>query len=440
MIPFFVPKCDHARVIVNRRALYLLQQKGTPSFPFLRMAKRYTDPDVYKQYYSILYSLDWSPSDYSPLKDYYVTLGCQMEYIFSVVKCGKCALCRSSKQAELVSRAQMESALYDMPPYFFTLTYDSKHLPADGELSTRDVQLFFKRLRRNWDKKGVKHNIRYLVAGEYGSKRGRPHYHLLMWNNPYGATQWQPWKDKRLARDVFEAWQNCQMEGFDYGEAGDGAAGYVCKYITKQSVYKLQHKKAYKVEPFIHASNRHGGIGRPLIERDRQYYHSNQVVTTFDFVDGSGTFRQVPIGSYIKSVLHPSVSRQIPARVKTAYRKMSEIGFRLVAAGDIMPWTYRDMMRFYRPKHYPDMYDPVRFASEVARCPLVKHVNELLFTDFQRYKDICDVYRKDPADIDVSGYYGYLAKQPEAVPIKDLAGLEMRARERITDSIERERL
>jgi hypothetical protein len=56
---------------------------------------------------------------------------------------------------------------------FITLTYDEKHLPADRNLVKRDFQLFIKRLR----KKLAPAKVRYYMAGEYGEKYGRPHYH-----------------------------------------------------------------------------------------------------------------------------------------------------------------------------------------------------------------------------------------------------------------------
>lgn len=59
---------------------------------------------------------------------------------------------------------------------FITLTYDNNHIPADGSIDKRELQLFFKRLR----KKINPIKIKYLACGEYGEKFGRPHYHACV--------------------------------------------------------------------------------------------------------------------------------------------------------------------------------------------------------------------------------------------------------------------
>jgi hypothetical protein len=54
------------------------------------------------------------------------------------------------------------------------LTYDDDHLPKHGQLLKRDLQLFFKRLRKD----GFK--FRYVASGEYGEKTRRPHFHIAL--------------------------------------------------------------------------------------------------------------------------------------------------------------------------------------------------------------------------------------------------------------------
>lgn len=48
---------------------------------------------------------------------------------------------------------------------FVTLTYDEEHLPPDGSLRKRDLQLYLKRLRRRLP-------FRFFAAGEYGERGG----------------------------------------------------------------------------------------------------------------------------------------------------------------------------------------------------------------------------------------------------------------------------
>lgn len=49
-------------------------------------------------------------------------------------------------------------------------------MPPGAELSKRDIQLFIKRLRKR------NSGIRYFVVGEYGTQKGRPHYHAVIFN------------------------------------------------------------------------------------------------------------------------------------------------------------------------------------------------------------------------------------------------------------------
>ena len=60
--------------------------------------------------------------------------------------------------------------------FFLTLTYAESRLPENGSLRSKDLQLFFKALRRR-----VKERIRYFAVGEYGSETKRPHYHALLY-------------------------------------------------------------------------------------------------------------------------------------------------------------------------------------------------------------------------------------------------------------------
>lgn len=59
---------------------------------------------------------------------------------------------------------------------FITLTYDNKHLPKNNTLIKRDLQLFFKRLRKNIHPLKIK----YFACGEYGDEKERPHYHAII--------------------------------------------------------------------------------------------------------------------------------------------------------------------------------------------------------------------------------------------------------------------
>lgn len=98
-----------------------------------------------------------------------------------LVPCGKCIGCRIDYSHDWSSRLCIELKDNDYKAVFVTLTYDNAHLMhdefGDPVLHVRDVQLFFKRLRKKFPDK----RIRFYLAGEYGPKTHRPHYHAIIY-------------------------------------------------------------------------------------------------------------------------------------------------------------------------------------------------------------------------------------------------------------------
>lgn len=81
-------------------------------------------------------------------------------------KCGHCEICTAEKSNNWVIRNKYESMnAKNTAKCFVTLTY--KENPCI--LIKKDLQLFFKRLRRNLEYNGFKGKIRYFAAGEYGT-------------------------------------------------------------------------------------------------------------------------------------------------------------------------------------------------------------------------------------------------------------------------------
>lgn len=93
------------------------------------------------------------------------------------VPCGRCHGCRADQALMWSIRAYHESTEHSQNA-FITLTYDDAHLPSDGLISKREMQLFFKRLRKD-----VK--FRYIACGEYGGRTRRPHYHAIIFGKDW---------------------------------------------------------------------------------------------------------------------------------------------------------------------------------------------------------------------------------------------------------------
>lgn len=103
------------------------------------------------------------------------------------VPCGKCVECRRSLYSSYLQRAQMESLSSYV--YMITLTYDDAHIPSisftsdDGHVhiyysDVKHLQDMFKRLRKYpiFDDR----DFRYFSVTEYGTKKFRPHHHLML--------------------------------------------------------------------------------------------------------------------------------------------------------------------------------------------------------------------------------------------------------------------
>lgn len=104
------------------------------------------------------------------------------------VDCGKCYACAQKRISDWTTRLHFESLHSYYPPLFLTLTYATKNLKTTARagrhatLCKRDLQTFFKRLRKLERKQNNHRDIRYLACGEYGAKNKRPHYHVLVYN------------------------------------------------------------------------------------------------------------------------------------------------------------------------------------------------------------------------------------------------------------------
>lgn len=134
-----------------------------------------------------------------------------------LLPCGQCARCRLEKSRQWAVRCLHEASLHEHNS-FITLTYNTEHLPPANNLTYRDWQLFMKRLlqavRRetkalsssnladsiqSGNAQGtngeptpprfattldatMRANIRFYMAGEYGERHGRPHFHACLFN------------------------------------------------------------------------------------------------------------------------------------------------------------------------------------------------------------------------------------------------------------------
>lgn len=132
------------------------------------------------------------------------------------VACRECWQCRKRRINDLVGRCIAESKFANKT-YAITLTYAPRVGVNAVTLVYKDVQDFLKRLRK-------KYKCRYIVAGEYGSAKGRAHWHIIVFfkdNVPdvqmEKKVDWQYWPHG------FSYFQHPDWKGFEY----------VLKYVLK---------------------------------------------------------------------------------------------------------------------------------------------------------------------------------------------------------------
>lgn len=144
------------------------------------------------------------------------------------VPCGKCIGCRLTYAKGWAIRCMHERQMHE-DSCFVTLTFDEDHVPADGNVDVRCVQLFMKRLRKECG------HVRYFFAGEYGGKFGRPHYHGLLFGFDFSD---KLLKAQRLGNFVYESALLSKLWPFGFHSIGDvtfKSASYVARYCTKKA-------------------------------------------------------------------------------------------------------------------------------------------------------------------------------------------------------------
>lgn len=137
--------------------------------------------------------------------------------------CGKCLYCLEKRRVPWTVRLTHERRFWSrfgIPTYFVTLTYDEHNLPKDG-VSKRDIQLFLKRLRKNYASL-ESNQLKYFCVSEYGPTTHRAHYHLIL----FGFN--------RNLSTALQIISKCWNNGFvKVSRVKPARIKYVTKYSTK---------------------------------------------------------------------------------------------------------------------------------------------------------------------------------------------------------------
>ena len=225
---------------------------------------------------------------------------------FTEIPCGKCQSCRLDYSKEWMQRCMLEQKLWAYNE-MITLTYDEEHLPKQiganikendvnfetGEINPEtkfkevptlkkdDVQKFLKRLRRYWQYNYGQDNIRFYMCGEYGDQKGRPHYHLLMFNFEVHDKEFYKYSKKGFkmyhSQVIEDLWGKGHIE---LNEVNAETCAYVARYIMKKqkggNAKELAELKG-QVPEYTNCSRKPGIGGNYFEEHKEQIYSSDKI-------------------------------------------------------------------------------------------------------------------------------------------------------------------
>lgn len=226
------------------------------------------------------------------------------------VPCGKCNQCIADRQNEYVIRT-MEEATKRGSMWFFTLTYSNENVPytfdLDGEIVEEDPEtgeVFFsddakllslnraditewkKRVRNKLNKRRKKNgqsplDFGYMIAGEYGPKTHRPHYHgVFLGLSKEDVMEFKKDWEEHFGFTSFSYIPVISCDGRNQVEA---TAKYVSKYVVKMHDLEDPNVINGKVQkPRKQTSVGYGMPTRARFERMRNYHLCNDIYPNLD--------------------------------------------------------------------------------------------------------------------------------------------------------------
>lgn len=183
------------------------------------------------------------------------------------VPCQQCSGCKRRSALQWALRCVHHAQLHRYNSYI-TITYDDKHLPANSSLQHRDFQLLMKKIRNrlvrgrftndtasNWDTllysryggiphtpgnvqelvKALKPEISFYMAGEYGPKHGRPHYHALLFGLDFNDKEYIG--RTKAGEKIYNSPTLTKLWGNGYTSIGKltfASAAYIARYVMKK--------------------------------------------------------------------------------------------------------------------------------------------------------------------------------------------------------------
>lgn len=183
------------------------------------------------------------------------------------VRCGKCPSCQDFRAGSWTIRL-IEQEKCSKNNWFVTLTLTDENLTWGYDrptLAKRDVQLFFKKLR-----KALENKIKYFAVGEYGENTKRPHYHILLFNSGIDNPE-------VLRNIIYTSWTNEKNESKGFCHIGNvtiDSIRYVSGYMQKNPDGEILQENIQREFNLMSK-----GIGKDYIKHNFYYHRENEKFT-----------------------------------------------------------------------------------------------------------------------------------------------------------------
>lgn len=215
--------------------------------------------------------------------------------------------CRIHGRRQQTAKLLLEGASH-RESSFCTLTYEDSECPCTVEkvptLRKADAVDLLRRLRgiTGWSKQ----DLRHYTVGEYGSRTGRPHLHML-W---FGVNWYDAWSA------LENVWQKGYVQAQPMNET---RAQYICGYTTKKLTKADDERLVEGQEPEFKLQVHQPGLGMSYLARILEWYFSRHGSAALaEAGDVCATFRYrgklYPLTDYQKRYLRKRLG--LPVRVQ----------------------------------------------------------------------------------------------------------------------------
>lgn len=217
------------------------------------------------------------------------------------IPCGKCIGCRLDYSRHWAIRS-MHEARMSTKSCFVTLTFNDKHLPSDMSVHKDYIQTWLKRFRKYYGD-----GIRYMLCGEYGARKGRPHYHILFYDFDfddkyiYSERRGNLYYRSPSLEKIWTPPYSSDSLGFSViGECNFETSAYVARYVTKKVFGKQADKHYDNREREFLLTSRRPGLGNSFFYK---YYTDMFNLGYVVCQNGSSKKFKAPIPRYYCNLL-----------------------------------------------------------------------------------------------------------------------------------------